>query len=47
MNVKELREKLEAIEKDHPDAEVRIDLPYSRVLAAYYLEDENVVELDH
>jgi hypothetical protein len=44
MKVKEAIEKLEQCD---PDAELKVDPPYSDVLSIYKRSDENVVEISH
>lgn len=41
------KEAIKKLEQCDPNAELKIDPPYSRVLGIYEREDENVVELTH
>ena len=47
--VTELREALESIEEEHPDAEVKIDPPWASIFGVYVKEVESgtVVEVHH
>lgn len=47
MKVKALADALSRWAQEHPEAEVKIDPPYSEVISAEYRADENVVEINH
>ena len=49
LTVAELRQELELIEEQHPDAEVKVDPPWHGVLAVHVREVKSgtVVELSH
>lgn len=45
--VQDVVRKLHEIAKEHPDAEVKIDPPYSDVYSIDYREEDDVVTINH